>query len=248
MSPETAALIVIAFVSGALIGGVGVGGVLLVPALVLIGDLGVQEATPVATASFLFTGIAGTATYQRQERISWSIAGWLVLAAIPGAILGAASNVTLPGSVVAAAVALVLIVAAIQAWRDVPEFDGAVDGLGVFPLIAIGLAVGFGSTLSGTGGPVLLIPVMLLAGSSVALAVSSSQPIQIPIAVFGAASFLVYGTLDWQLAIALGLVQGGGAVTGAIVGNRLPVRSLRNIVGVALVVAAILLLIRTIGG
>ena len=61
MTVELALLVVAAgAVSGTLIGTVGIGGVLLVPALVLFGGLGVEEATPVASMSFFFTGVAGT--------------------------------------------------------------------------------------------------------------------------------------------------------------------------------------------
>ena len=74
-------LMAIGLMTGALVGTVGIGGVLLVPALVLIGGLAVHEATPIATLSFLFTGIAGSLAYARQRRIRLvdrkMAAGWL---------------------------------------------------------------------------------------------------------------------------------------------------------------------------
>ena len=69
---------------------------------------------------------------------------------------------------------------------------------------------------------------------------------RVPIAIFGAASFLAYGTLDWRLAIALGLAQGVGAAIGAAFGNRLAAGMLRRLVGWALVISAGLIVIRTI--
>ena len=249
MSPEAVvALVVLGLITGLLIGTVGVGGVLLVPGLVLIGGLDVHEATPIATASFLFTGLAGTVAYQRQGRIRWEVAGWLVVAAIPGAILGAVANVSLPAPLITIVVAAALATAAWQAFRGPTPTDVRPRALPTGVLLVVGAAVGFGSTLSGTGGPVLLIPIMILAGSAVALAVSSSQPIQIPIAVFGAASFLAYGALDWRLAIALGLAQAAGAVGGAIVGNRLPTSLLRTAVGWALALSAAVLVTRLVAG
>ena len=51
--------------TGWLIGAIGVGGVLLVPLLVLVGGMDVAAATPVASFSFLFTGLAGAVAYAR---------------------------------------------------------------------------------------------------------------------------------------------------------------------------------------
>lgn len=239
----------IGLVTGALIGTVGIGGVLLVPALVLIGGLAIHEATPIATLSFLFTGIAGSLAYARQRRIDWSITKWLLAASVPGAVAGAATNVALSATGITLVIAGMLGAAAAQSFRD-PNTRSSVRtrSLGVGALIVIGVLVGFGSTLSGTGGPVLLIPVMLLAGSTVGLAVSASQPIQIPIAIFGAASFLAYGALDWKLALALGVTQGIGAIAGARISNRLPIESLRRLVAWALVASAAIFIFKAITG
>ena len=250
MSIETfIVLMAIGLMTGALVGTVGIGGVLLVPALVLIGGLAVHEATPIATLSFLFTGIAGSLAYARQRRIDWSIAKWLLVGSVPGAVAGAATNVALSATVITIAIAAMLSMAAAQSFRD-PTAGSFVRrrSLGVRAWIVIGVVVGFGSTLSGTGGPVLLIPVMLLAGSTVGLAVSASQPIQIPIAIFGAISFLAYGALDWKLALALGVTQGLGVLAGASVTSRLRVETLRRLVAWALLVSAAIFTLKAITG
>ena len=57
------ALAVLAVVVGVLIGMVGVGGVLLPPGLVALGDLTANEATATSTWAFLFTGVVGTVAY-----------------------------------------------------------------------------------------------------------------------------------------------------------------------------------------
>ncbi len=243
------ALVVAALVTGTLIGTVGIGGVLLVPSLVLIGGLAVHEATPIATLSFVFTGIAGTVAYGRAGRIDWPITKWLLLASIPGAIAGVATNVALSATAITIVIAAVLGAAAMQAFRARP-FGASSErrSPSVAALVTIGVVVGFGSTLSGTGGPVLLIPMMVLAGAAVGAAVSSSQPIQLPIAAFGSASFLAYGTLDWPLALVLGVVQGAGAVGGARVSSRLPTAMLRLLVAWALVISSIVFIVKAVVG
>jgi len=145
-----------------------------------------------------------------------------------------------------AMVAVVLATAAIQALIGVSRRLGGPRTLGAVALSTVGFVVGFGSTLSGTGGPVLLIPILLLAGTAVGVAVAASQPIQIPIAVFGTASFLLYGELDWKLAIVLGLVQAVGSVVGSRFSAALPTNALRTLVGWALAVSAVVLVVRAV--
>jgi len=241
-------LTVIGLATGTLIGAVGVGGVLLVPALVLIGGLDVHDATPVATLSFLFTGVVGTVAYARRRRIHRPTTKWLLLFAMPGAVAGAFTNVALSATAITVVIAATLVAAAVQSPRGASDTDLSGRALGPAALAVMGLLVGFGSTLSGTGGPVLLIPVMLLAGAGVELAVSSSQPIQVPIAIFGAASFLLHGSLDWQLALSLGSAQGVGTVVGARVGARLPVEMLRRLVTWALVASAAVFAVKAFAG
>ena len=68
-----AALAVSSFLVGALIGATGVGGVLLIPAIMFFGGLGTHEAMATALFSFLFAGIVATASYQRYGTIDWRV-------------------------------------------------------------------------------------------------------------------------------------------------------------------------------
>src|SRR5512135_2101782 len=74
---------------GALIGAVGIGGVLLIPALIAFGGLGPHAASATALASFLFTGLLGTYLFQRKGSIDWSRTGIVCVAAIAFSALGA---------------------------------------------------------------------------------------------------------------------------------------------------------------
>ncbi len=250
MTVELAILLVAAgAVSGTLIGTIGVGGVLLVPALVLFGGLGVEEATPIASMSFFFTGVAGTHAYSRTDRIPWESVRWLMVGVVPGAVAGAASNVALAPDVLTGVIALVLGAAAVRALvppRDDTEVAAREPGTGA--MLVIGVVVGFGSALTGTGGPVLLIPIMLLIGAGVVVTIAASQPIQIPIAVFATVAFLAYGTLDWELGLVLGLAQVAGVILGARVGHRLPAEALRTLVGAALAGSALVFSIKVVAG
>ena len=100
----------------------------------------------------------------------------------------------------------------------------------------IGALVGIGSALSGTGGPVLLLPILLLYGLPAVAAVATALAIQLPIALAASATHVVAGTLDLGLGASVGVVL----IAGAWIGHRLAARAdaitLRH--GVALVLVA----------
>ena len=89
---ELAWLLPIAFGVGALIGAVGIGGVLLIPALTAFAALPIQTAMATALFSFTFTGIVGTWLFQRRGSIDWPVARPVLLTAVVFAFFGAWAN------------------------------------------------------------------------------------------------------------------------------------------------------------
>src|SRR5215208_7738884 len=69
-----ASVLVAALVVGLLIGCVGIGGVLLTPALVYVGGLGFHLAAATSMWAFLFAGAAGTSIYSKHGSIDWPTA------------------------------------------------------------------------------------------------------------------------------------------------------------------------------
>src|SRR5690606_17428119 len=72
--PEPLALSVFALrgvAAGALIGCVGIGGVIIVPALVYLLDVPIHVAIAAAMFAFLLSGVVGTAVFARNRSIRW---------------------------------------------------------------------------------------------------------------------------------------------------------------------------------
>lgn len=97
-------------------------------------------------------------------------------------------------------------------------------GRSVSPVIlcAVGAAVGAGSALTGTSGPVLLVPLLIGLGAPVLASLGLSQAIQIPIAVMASLGNLWAGSLNWRLA---GLLSHGlvlGTPIGVPLAHKLP--------------------------
>lgn len=257
-------LLALAVLVGVLIGLVGVGGVLLPPGLMLLGDLSAGEAAATSLWVFGFTGVVGTVAYARRGVVPWSMAGWLAVGIAPGAFLGARTNAVLPAPLLIGLMAAFTIgVGAHQLRRRAPRPDegghlrpegagvggGARPrGLGAEALVAVGAAVGFGSALTGTGGPVLLVPLLLTLGTAPLPAVAVSQVAQLPVVVAGTVGYLGAGLTDVRLGSLLGVLAGAGALVGAALATRIHAERLRAIVALACIAAGLLLLTRLVLG
>ena len=113
-------------------------------------------------------------------------------------------------------------------------------------LIFIGSVVGFGSALTGTGGPVLLVPVLLTLGVTPLTAVAVSQAVQLPVVIAASATYLNAGLTDTGLGTVLGLAAATGTLIGAALAPRLHPDLLRRAVALACVTAGVLLLLRSV--
>jgi uncharacterized membrane protein YfcA len=100
----------------------------------------------------------------------------------------------------------------------------------------IGAVTGFLSALSGTGGPLILVPILLYLELPVLTAVGLSQVIQLPIALLATAGNLGYGSLDVVLGGLLALGQAFGAWGGATIAHAVPRSTLRRMVSLVLII------------
>jgi uncharacterized membrane protein YfcA len=110
------------------------------------------------------------------------------------------------------------------------------------PLVLIGLAAGFFSALFGVGGGVLIVPLLVMAASfGQREAAGTSLAAIVIIALVGAIAYGVRGEVDFGYAALVGIPAAAGALAGAVVQQRVPVRWLAlAFAGVLLVVAGVL--------
>ncbi|HEV2742229.1 MAG TPA: sulfite exporter TauE/SafE family protein [Rubrobacter sp.] len=241
MTPTLVLVLVAALLVGVLIGCVGIGGVLLPPALVYLGGLGFHLAAATSTWAFLFCGAAGTLSYSGNRSIDWRMATWLGAGVVPTAIAGAWANTALPeGLLMALLAALMVLTGADALLRGSADREGA-RRLGAPALFAVGAFVGFGSALTGTGGAVLLVPILLLLRTPVLASVGAAQAVSLPIVAFSTAGYLIYGSVDFALGTAAGLVGAAGVVVGARIAHAAPATGLRRLVATVLLCAGLLI-------
>jgi len=233
---DLAWLLLSAFGVGMLIGAVGVGGILLIPALGVFAGLPVHAAMATALFTFAFTGIAGTIMFQRHGSIDWRITRPVLLG---GALFSFAeawvNSLTGPGmlAMILAGVIIFAGVYTLAAWYGVPHsaFHGRWKAQRML-LFALDVIAGFGSGLTGVGGPALSVPLMVLCGFPALTAIGTSQVIQIVAATFGTLGNLEYGTIDFGIASTVTLLEIAGALLGARIVHAVDAVLLRKFVAV----------------
>ena len=233
--------------AGALIGCVGIGGVIIVPALVYLLDVPVHTAIAAAMFAFLMSGIVGTAVFSHARSIRWDMTGWMWAGAIPAAFVGALLASVTAAVVIEAGVGMLAACSGVHALlgsrRADPEHDAVVPKQ---VLCAAGAFTGVASALTGTGGPLVLIPILVWRELPVLLAIGLAQAIQLPIAILATAGNAIAGTLDIAAGATIGLGIVAGTWAGARLAHALPRTRLRQAVALLLVVVGASILARLV--
>ncbi|MFO7727292.1 MAG: sulfite exporter TauE/SafE family protein [Desulfonatronovibrio sp.] len=240
----------IALLVGTLIGCVGVGGILLIPALVAFSGMTTHMSMATALFSFIFTGILGTWLYQRKGSIDWKITVPVCLGAVFFGFLGAMVNSDMNAVYLNIVLACIIIFAGIYTYRPYTGegfmSTGRMSAGKYLILLGIGAAVGFGSGLTGVGGPVLSVPMMVVLGFSPLTAIATSQVIQIVAAVSGTVGNLKFGGIDFVAGVWITAVQLVGVAIGAHIAHGPGIKYLRTIVAIVCMLVGAFILIRSL--
>jgi uncharacterized protein len=221
-------------VSGLMIGCIGIGGVILVPALVFIVGIPIQIAIPAAMLAYIVSGIVATFVYARNKSIAWPMTTWLCIGGTPAAFAGAWAVSIFDSRLLASCLGLLTFLSGINSLRR-QNFADAAAKVSNAVLLIIGLVTGFLSSLTGTGGPLVLVPILISMRLAILTSVGLSQVFQLPVALAATAGNLVYGKLDLALGAILAASLSGGSWYGAKLAHRVPRAILRGIVSTALV-------------
>jgi hypothetical protein len=229
--------------AGAFIGAIGVGGILLVSGLIYLAGLSPPLAIAACMLGYLLTGLIGTAVFARAGSIRWPMAAWLAAGAMPTAYAGAWTTSIASPALLELGVGLLTAGAGLQSLLGRHREIAGSRSLNPIPLALIGAVVGFGSAVTGTGGPLLLVPILLWLKIPVLTAIGLSQAIQIPIATLATLGNLRFGAIDWQLGAVLAGALSLGSWVGAKSAHAVPQQALKRLVSVVLLIIGLLILL-----
>jgi uncharacterized membrane protein YfcA len=216
--------------AGLAIGATSIGGVLVVPVLGTLAQVDPARAVAAASLGFAFTGAAAWWMSPRSGGRGRPV---LDLFALAGAALGALTLAWLPSGGVRLAVGLIALGSGLYALFGRERHQER--PLPAIASVLLGLVVGCLSAWSGTGGPVVLLPLLALLGVPAAVGVEAAQRVQLPVALAATAVNFAAGRLDIALGLVIGVLVLAGWAAGRWIARHLPVARLRQVVAVALI-------------
>ncbi|GAB3673782.1 sulfite exporter TauE/SafE family protein [Halopiger thermotolerans] len=234
----------IAFFSGIGITTIGPGGIFVTIALYSLTGLASSEVAGTAHATFVFTGLVGSAAYLHsgEMRTGEGRALAIVLSgsSVLGALVGAYVNGFVPRGVfglllggVATTVGGVILYRERRGFSPVYDLE-PLEPRGRLSLGALGFGLGVCSGLLGIGGPVLAVPALVLVGIPMLLAVAVAQVQSIFIAAFATTGYALQGGVNVPLAVVVGSPLLLGVVVGWRVAHVVDPERLKVALGVVL--------------
>ncbi len=219
-------------IAGLLIGAAGIGGVILVPLLVYVSGIDIHTSIAASVAAFFVSGLVGTVVYSQRGIIQWPDFVSVCVGAIPGALLGAYVLPKIESYFLTLFIALVLILSAVRQFirSDSSNPVNPTRNRPKYQLAFVGLVTGFLSVLSGTGGPLVLLPLLTWLSMPLITAIGLSQVIQLPISTFATIGNALNSLIDWELVLVLGFGVAFGSLFGAKGSELLPIDYIKTLV------------------
>jgi uncharacterized membrane protein YfcA len=205
MARAIAVGVVAGFLSGLF--GVG-GGILIVPALVVLMQMDQRLAHGTSLAAVLPIALSSTLGYALGGKVDWPVAALLAVGAVAGAVAGTHALRILPQRALALAFAGLLAATAVRLLIDHSDAGGRADlaAGSVIGLLLLGLASGILAGLLGVGGGIIMVPAMVvLFRIPPAVAKGTSLAVIVPTSVMGTWRNRRNGNVDLPVATVVGL-------------------------------------------
>jgi uncharacterized protein len=226
-NPSTAPVaraIMVGLAAGFLSGVFGVGGgILVVPALVLVMKMDQRMAHGTSLAAVLPISIASLIGYGAANEVDWSVALFLAIGAVAGAVLGTKLLHVLPQRVLAFAFSGLLLATAIRLFIPVTSAGrGDLSAVVAIGLVIAGVMTGVLAGLLGVGGGIVMVPVMVvLLGLPPVLAKGTSVAVIVPTAIMGTWRNRTKRNADLRAAGIVGVAGIASALVGTVVSRQL---------------------------
>ena len=235
--PSIAPAVAVGLGAGLLSGLFGVGGgILVVPALVLLLKFDQRLANGTSLGAVLPISISSLVTYWAHDNVDWHMALWLALGAIGGALIGTKLIHILPKKALGYLFAVMLLITAVRLF--IPLHADGRTALTVFSAIAlvfIGLITGTLAGLLGIGGGVVMVPAMAVFFNEISVvAKGTSVAVIIPTSIIGTWRNWKSDNVDLRVAAIVGVSGIISAIGGGIIADHMS-QDLSNILFASLV-------------
>ena len=227
---------------GACIGLTGIAGFLLPIFYVSVLMLDPIESLALAFAAFVVSGVLGWPAYRASGDLPLRACGWLCLGSLVGAVAGVFVGLALPAQVLTVTLYIVVLVSGtsvlvrMRPKKSIKLKDEAQTGeRPVAVYVAVGLVTAVICAASGAGGPVLVVPILMLLGFSPRSAVGMSLLDSVAIGIPSAIGYFAGGAIEpgvWSLLAPALIGHGIGTILGSKNARRINAPVLKVVVAV----------------
>ncbi len=230
---------------GFLCGATSMGGILLIPAMQYGANMPLSLASGTALCSFFFTAVVGSFLHWKRGNIRKE----LVLPQCAGALIfgcfGALTKHITGEVALNALLAALIIVSGAAALRQPHPISSMKTDRGRFRyLFFVGSFVGFMAGLTGMGGPILSVPMMVVMGFPPLATVAAAQPFQMFACLSGSVGNIILDQINWPVALSSVILQSVGVWAGIRVASRMNTAMLKRAIAFLCVFTGVFMLVR----
>jgi hypothetical protein len=205
-------------------------------------------------AAMVTTAMSSTFSHNRRGNILWPIFWQIVPGVIVGTIVGSIVAAVLNTQILQIIFGIFLILVALRMFFSSKAEEAERQLPGRLGLVLLGFTVGVAAGLLGIGGGAISIPMLTYFSLPLAVASGISAGLTLPIAITGAITVIFTGWhatniqagstgyIYWPATILVAIFSVIGVPLGSMLAKRLPVKMLKQIFALILVLTAVELL------
>ena len=232
-------------VVGFLCGATSIGGILLIPAIQYGTGMPLPLASGTALCSFFFTAAVGTYLHWKRGNLKRELVVPQCIGALLFSFFGALTKYVVGAVALNNILAVLIIVSGAAALKQVRPMRSMETEHGRFRyLLLVGAFVGFMAGLTGMGGPVLSVPMMIIMGFSPMATVAAAQPFQMFACLSGSVGNIVLDQIDWQVALLSVFLQSVGVWAGIRAARSMNTAFLKKAIAFLCVFTGVFMLLR----
>lgn len=256
---STAYLILVTVISnlviGTLIGISGIAGFLLPLIYVGVLNIPLRNALALSFISFLVGGIFGTYSYWKLGNINMKFAKLISIGSIIGAIVGVRLNMLIPADIAKLVLYIVVLLSGISILLrknndsgNTKEHKSSKVLEKPLYVIIIGFITAAICSLTGAGGPILVVPLLTILGMNIKVAVGVAIFNQIFIALPSSLGYLLNSNFEGMaiLIISSLIAHIIGVTFGAKISDKINLNLLKKIVSFISIASALYMLISSL--
>ena len=232
-------------VVGFLCGATSIGGILLIPAIQYGTGMPLPLASGTALCSFFFTAAVGSWLHWRRGNLKKELVLPQCLGALCFSFFGALTKHVVGDVALNGILAVLIILSGVAALRQARPVRSMETERGRFRyLLFVGSFVGFMAGLTGMGGPVLSVPMMIVMGFSPMATVAAAQPFQMFACLSGSVGNIIIDQINWQVALFSVVLQSVGVWAGIRAARGMNTALLRKAIAFLCVFTGVVMLLR----